>query len=281
MYSYSLIVLAIVIADFVFIKKPIVVFIVYIVLAILVGFTVNKFYIFSARRKIRKIKQKNINMHYQEIRDICSSNGGTSIRGVISITLIAVVCCLAILFVVGGPDSTLMENINKIFFNKDSDKDKDKDNKHIDEDYRGFISYDPDVVIKDEFSVLVPDVFVNESSSYNYYYKYYTDGDIFGSCRLKFGSVLGYSDSNQLISKMIDYYSTTYEIESPISGNKSTINNIDWTWFFYKSSNGIKYFYATMKDKKVYLFSYEIDDDSALSECEDYRETILNSIDDK
>ena len=43
--------------DFVFIKKPIVVFIVYIVLAILVGFTVNKFYIFSARRKIRKINK--------------------------------------------------------------------------------------------------------------------------------------------------------------------------------------------------------------------------------
>ncbi len=277
MYSYSLIILVIVAAVFVFIKKPIIVLIVYLILAIFVGFTINKIYISFAKRKISKIKQKNTNMHYQDLRDICSLSGGTSVRGVVSMALIVSVCFLAILFVSGGPDSSIMENINKIFFNKDSDK----DNKHINEDYRGFISYDPDVVIKDEFSILVPDVFVNESSSYNYYYKYYTDGDIFGSCRFKFGSVLGYSDSNQLISKMISYYSTTYKIDSPISGNKTTINNVDWTWFFYKSATGIKYFYATMKDKKVYLFSYEIDDNNALDECEDYKKNILNSIDGK
>mgnify|MGYP004677663341 CR=1 FL=1 len=283
MYSYSLIILVIVAVVFVFIKKFVIVLIIYLVLAALVGFTINKVYISFAKRKINKIKQKNTNMHYQEIRDICSVAGGTSIRGVISIALIVCVCCLAILFVIGGPDSSLKENIDKIFFNRDTDKDKnrDTDDGHINEDYRGFISYDPDVVMKDEFSMIVPDVFVNESSSYNYYYKYYTDGDIFGNCRLKFGSVLGYSDPNQLVSKMIDYYSTTYKIDSPISGNKITINNVDWTWFFYKSTNGIKYFYATMKDKKVYLFSYEIDDNSALDECEDYKKTILNSIDGK
>ena len=118
MYSYSLILLAILVAVFIFIKSPIIVFIIYLILAIFIGFTINRIYISSAKRKVNNIKQKNINMHYQEIKDICSLNGGTSIRGVISITLIVVVCSLAILFVVGGPNSSLKENINKIFFNK-------------------------------------------------------------------------------------------------------------------------------------------------------------------
>lgn len=277
MYSYSLILLAILVAVFIFIKSPIIVLIIYLILAIFIGFTINKIYISSAKRRVNKIKQKNINMHYQEIRDICSLNGGTSIRGVISITLIVVVCSLAILFVIGGPNSSLRESIDKIFFNKD----KNKDDGHTNEDYRGFISYDLDVVIKDEFSIVVPEVFVNGSSSYNYYYKYYADGDVFGSCRIKLGSVLNYSDPNLLISKMIGYYGTIYEIDSPISGNKVTINNVDWTWFFYKSTNVVKYFYATIKNKKVYLFSYEIDSDSTSNECENYRENILKSIESK
>lgn len=278
MYGYSLIIFIILITEMFFVKSLVIILITYLVLAIIIGFTINKIYISFARRKVNKIKLKNTNLHYGQLRDVCSLNGGTSLRGVFSIILIGIICIFGILFAVGGPNFNLKENLNKIF-NKDKDNDKDKS--HENEEYRGFISYDSKIKIKDEFSISVPDSFIDESSTYSYYYKYYAENDIFGSCRLKFGSVLGYSDSNHLISKMIKYYSKTYKIDSSVSGNKSNINNIEWTWFFYKTSSSTRYFYSTVKDKKIYLFSYEIDDNTILDECENFKMNILNSIESK
>lgn len=249
----------------IFIKSFVVTLVIYILLSVGVGLFINKIYINCAKKKINKIKLKNSDLDFYELRNVCSLRGGTSFKNVVYSILIIIITCGLFFVFNDGSINNLKENIVKMFSNK-------KDN--VDNKYNGFISYDSSIKIESRFSISVPEEFVNESSNYSYDYKYYVEDDIFSRCRVKLASVLGYSDSNELINKMFDYYKDSYEIDGFY---KINVNDLDWTWFSYKNSLGIRYFYATTLDKKVYLFSYEVDDGISIN-YDDYKIQILESI---
>lgn len=252
----------------IFIKNLIVILIIYILLSIGMGLFFNKIYIYFVKRKINKIKLKNNDLSFYELKDICSLKGGTDFRNVFNSILVIIVTCGSFFIFFNVSFNSLKDNIINLLSNI-VNKNDDKNNK-----YKGFISYDNTINIKTKLSIDIPDIFVNESSNYNYDYKYYIEDDIFSKCRIKLASVLDYADSGELINQMIDYYEDNYEVDGYYEIN---INDLDWTWFSYNNSLGIRYFYATVIDKKIYLFSYEIDSDDSI-DYDSYRIQILESI---
>lgn len=252
----------------IFIKKLIIALVVYVLLSIGIGLFINKIYIDCANKKINKIKLKNSDLDFYELRNVCSLRGGTNFKNVVYSILIIIITCGLFFIFNDGSINSLKENIVEVLSNIVNKKD------NVDNKYNGFISYDSSIKIESRFSISVPEEFVNESSNYSYDYKYYVEDDIFSRCRVKFASVLGYGDSNELINKMFDYYKDSYETDGFY---KINVNDLDWTWFSYKNSLGIRYFYATTLGKKVYLFSYEVDDGVSIN-YDDYRIQILESI---
>ena len=79
-------------------------FIVTLLLNILVGVFVNKIYVYSAKKKIAKIKIKNQQKDTSEIKTICSKKGGTSIGCIFLgflVEIILIIIALVILLAIG------------------------------------------------------------------------------------------------------------------------------------------------------------------------------------
>lgn len=85
--------------------------------------------------------------------------------------------------------------------------------------------------------------------------------------------IRGYSNSQNLINQMIEYYKDS----NPTPISQSTINGIKWDSFSKENELGKDYYYATIKNNQVYLIQYGIDKDTN-SECDSYRMQIINSI---
>ncbi len=75
LYGILLFIVNLIISSFI-IKNS---FIVSILLGIVVGFLINKVYLYYAKKKINKIKLENPQKSNEELKNICSNNGGTSV----------------------------------------------------------------------------------------------------------------------------------------------------------------------------------------------------------
>lgn len=68
-----------------------------------VGFLMNKIYLFYAKRKIKKIKKRNQGKEFNELKGFCSAMGGTSVKGTVLglLILFISVCifCFVVLFI--------------------------------------------------------------------------------------------------------------------------------------------------------------------------------------
>lgn len=237
-----------------------------------VGICMNKFYLSFAIKKINKIKFANQGKDMNELKRICASKGGTSISltilGMI-LEIILGVIILLILFFAG-----IISGIGKLFSNTKINIDHPSDTNVAEEaTYEGVLSYDTNFNIGDEFSIVVPSIFENESDTYSYEYEFDSNLGVFNSCEVSLGSVQGYTSSKNLIDQMVQYHTSDHLA----TVSQYTKNGIKWDWFSYQDSFGTQYYYATTKDDKVYLLSYEVQEDAS-NECETYRGQIIDSI---
>ena len=244
---------------------------------ILIALFVNKIYVSFANNKINKIKEKE--KSEEEIKKICKEQGGTSAIGIfigciIELLLTGIYVAIAI----------LVFGVNLLnFVNNQSQQDTNnvEENDYLFEDdyvpgvYNGTLIYE-DSIIKDEFTIKVPSVFTDNSfeNSYNFEYENEEETEeIFKKCGLSITAIKDFNDSQDLISQMIQYHKDN----NATSLKNETINNISWYSFTMKNDIGKYYYYATNKNNKVFLLTYEVQT-AADSKCETYKTEIINSI---
>ena len=254
-----------------------------LILNILIGLFVNKIYIIYANKKINKIKDENQGKTPQEIENICMNKGGTSGLYLFLGIIIELFVLLLMIFVL-IPLSLINQiqgTVNNLDLNLDTGNDIIIENTSPDE-FNGTLIYSSEVKIKDKFTINVPNAFQDNSYDFSYDYSYNAktndDGKIFTSCGVKLNAVEGFSSSYILINGMHNFHinnnSTSTDIEN------ITINNIMWSSIKIENDIGKHYYYATDKDNLVYLLEYDVQTDTD-SNCEGYRESIINSIQSK
>ena len=241
------------------------------IIFIAIGFLFNKFYLWYVEEKITKIKAKNPDKTIDELKEICQKKGGTSIPqaivGLITYTITAIIYVI-ILGLMGITTNLLIEFKDLFSAIKNSETTAENN------EYNGVTFTDTTIDIKSEFSIELPEMFIDNSESYSYNYLYSSDTGVFKNCEVNLYSLEKYNDAEKLINSMEKYYRENDKTTVPI---KSTINNIDWYWFSTDNAFGKEYYYSTYKNNKVFILEYKINT-NAPSDCSNYRQQIINSI---
>lgn len=241
---------------------------------ILIGMISNPLYRHFAKRKVRKIKRKNPNKSFEELREICIHKGGRSILSIfiwtaIYIAIVCVVAVISTLFKFSFSFFMLYMLLSLIPFAQTSTTTPTEN-----PIYEGILTYDTSVIMDDEFTMSVPSVFINNSDYYNYEYSFESGNGVFDECSAKLVKVDKFYQADNLISQMAQYYNSDTGFNTAFY---TTINDIEWYWFSNTASLGTTYYYATSQDNQLYLFTYE-EEENASTSCDSYREGILNSI---
>ena len=239
---------------------------------ILLGFFTNKLYLSIAEKKIKKIKNNNLHTDIEDLKTKCSYEGGTSIGNIFAGMIGGTIVLSLIILLLGFLGSDI--NFRNIYYSisgidptveSDSDLPKGKN-------YDGTFVYNSSIKILDIFKITIPDKFIKEDNEFSYSYKS-SDDNINSTCKFQFNALKMYDDDTKLIQQMNQYYIAFYP--SKVSNEK--INNITWNWFSFNDVQGKKYYYATLYEKRVFLFSYEVFEE-ADKDCEKYRDQIIKSI---
>lgn len=260
MFFYALCVFVLNIIIINFIKVPMASAIFHIIL----GLTVNKIYIFFAKKKIAKIKLENQEKTESDLKTICSNQGGGSIGFAILgllIQSILAILMVVMMFILGI--ASVFGNLFSIF---------GKGMMPSNGIYDGVLTTNPSIEMSQEFSMTVPPKFQNNSTSNEYLYKFSSNVGVLNECSVHLFVPEGYSDAQNLINQMAKYNS----VDNPPPVTKTNINNRDW-YSYSTNQFGKEYYYATTKNGKVFLLEYIVEKDTS-SDCEIYQNQIINSI---
>lgn len=265
MFGYGILVFLLSLIVLNLIKNPIVTF----AFNLIIGLFVNQLYISYANKKITQIKNQNQDKEQNEWKRICTEKGGTSIGTMLVgfILEIGITFLLIFLMLALGMTNAFGKTIFGFI------KQEQQSTNETNSTYDGIILTNIDVNIEEEVTLTVPSKFKNNSNEYSYEYEYTYGEEIFNACKFTLYVPSGYVDADNLIAQMSSYEGTT----NASSVSKTTINNLDWYWFYTDDSYNKVYYYGTTKDKKVLLIKYQIGRDVS-SDCETYREEIVNSI---
>ena len=289
LYGFVLSVIELIIVNFV---PATISSIITLVIMVLCGLFVNKLYVGYAKKKIEKIKLENRNKDFSSLKTLCMMNGGTSI-GKIFLGLLAeigVALVIGIIVAVVGFKNTANNFLNNLFSginssssnssnnnnnNSDNNNSSDSGKQKSDKKYTGgWISTDTSININNEYSIVVPSVFEDNSSSYKYDYGYESGEGVFDDCHFEMYAIEDYSNAENFITGMAEYDSSSW---NTYTVSQSYINNITWYWYETENAFGKTYHYATQKDDNVFLLEFEVEEDSG-STCEYYRSQVMNSI---
>ncbi len=256
------------------------------------GFLTNKIYLYFVKRKIAQIKLNNLNKNHYEIAEMCKRKGGTSIGKLLLAILIPIIFMIIFILIsillLGSMFGAFVTGFKDLNNNIQSSI-----NENVNEADKSFgYTFDETININNEFVITIPSGFENNSKPYSYEYKYVSEDSVFDNCRISMGVPqikMGipevnkeFANAEDLMNEMQDYFK-----ESNSSAvQKMTINNLDWyhvsmddsTWGGH--SFGKLYYYATTKNNKIFLLKYDISE-NAPSECENYRQQIISSIQSK
>ena len=261
MFLYGLLVFILNLFVLNFVKLPAI----NLIFNVLVGLFVNKIYLSYANNKINEIKANNQQRSLDELKVICLKRGGVSFGFLFLGFLVEFLVVLAIIIVFGiSIIGSALSSIVKGVFNSGNGT------------FDGTILYDTNVIIKDEFTVLPPLIFDDESDDSTYSYVIKSGEGIFDECRIFMGAVKGYKDASDFINQVAEYNKDS----NPTAVSTVSMNHVDWYWFSTDDSLGTTYYYGTTKKNKVYLLKYEIQN-NAVSECDSYRMQTLASIESK
>ncbi len=261
MFLYGLIVFIInfIILNFVKIEG------VWIIFNAIVGLFVNVLYTTCATSEIEKIKNNNKDKSLEELKTICSKAGGTSIGTIFIGFFVEIIISIAIVF--GMALLGIVSNYEYILSNFKIL------NTSQNGTYNGVTYIDSSIKIENEFTISIPDKFTNESNEYEYNYSYYSNKGVFNKCSAHLFAIEGFSDAENLINQMKAFYSDS----EPTDISKVSINNITWHDFSITNDFGKSYYYGTTKKNKAYILQYDVNIDTD-SDCETYKDQIINSI---
>lgn len=267
MFIYGIITYLIMLALMVFVKSVVV----NLVICVIFGFVVNKIYISFAVNKIEKIKKENPNKDLNELKSICASKGGVSVGNIFLgfLTNFAIGIIIVIISALIG-----ITSFAGSFFSEMLSAFKSSSNGQ----YNGVLIFDTSVKMQDEFLLTVPSEFNNNSSDQSYDYDITEINETgMSTCSLNFALPTGYKSAEDLIKQLSNYYMEDSTVSKVTSTN---INNIEWYTVSYEDSFGKTYYYATDKNNKVYLLTYELSGNPE-SACLQYKDSIVNSIESK
>lgn len=258
-----------------------------LVMMIIVGVFVNKFYLQEVSKKVNKIKTENSNSNGEVLLTICKFMGGTS-KVLLALGMYIMGTVTTIVLVIGMITGTInfFKNIpnNGNWSSSDTNKNQDnsdtKDDTSLDEEnytFDGGISYNTSVNINSLFNVTIPAGFEEDTfwGSKDYHLNYeLSSSTAFGDCSLELFSPLGYKNAKGLAQAMRDYYNKNSDTSEVLEENR---NNITWYNFSVTGSFSTDYYYLMNKDNKVFVYSYESGKYN-LNVCNSYKDTVLNSI---
>ena len=262
---FALIVFALELVAICIINQPLVLLGVFLVLAVLF----NKVYMVKSKKAIKRLRMKYADQYV--LRRMCAKRGGTNF-GFALVGIIFEVAAIFVLIFYGygrsitkylanfGIDISITDVILKVpLFSEGSEEPSS---------YNGIIIVDTDVKILDELNIGVarsfkPTVYNN---AYRLSYNYSDNTKRINKCSLKLVSVKKYNSSETLISQIAKHYgSTPDEI-------KNGWNNVKVT-----TKRGVTYYYSINKEDKVYLFTYD-EENNAPQDCDSYREEVFSTI---
>lgn len=240
-------------------------------------FITNKVYLIDAKYKISKIKGKMYGKNSQEILNACASKGGTSIGltvGGIAIEIVGIIIFLIVSLITGMASIFNVDFLNNLFSNVNiniipNSSSGEESNKTFD----GTLYFDVNTNITDKVAVNVPSVFEDESmDSHEYAYTYNSNpSGVFGDCSFSLSIVSNYTNAENLATGMAEYYNNNTNIIN------TNVNGINWYGLNYSSVYNTTAYLMEL-DNKVYLYKFEIGDDSDQAACNTYNEQIFNSI---
>lgn len=226
----------------------------------------NKFYLYYVRRKVKKIKLNNLNKDLPSLKKICEKEGGVSFSFVFLGILgeIAIVIIMTIFMFFLKINTPLSHFFTKIF---------EENKMYV---YEGKIQFDSNIKIGEEFSFAVPNKFKATNYNKNYYYNYEYGSGNSGKCRVSFGKIKGNISNKKLLNQIKKYYQNN--IVSDIK--EEQVNNLAWDWLIFENNNSSTNIYTTSKKGDVYFLEYIIEK-NAPKDCDNYKNQILNSINEK
>lgn len=266
-------------------------------------------YLKDVSKKVNKIKLKNSNLSNEELKNICSKKGGTSIGGVLlntfGIFVVLIVIVILLTFVLGASMFAMIfgalgsGNVEiKPSINNGQDVIMDDSSEDDSYDYVDD-SYDDNnsnqsangsceqlhkaIEYNKIFDITIPENFFESEYSrsnylgkeYSYYEYYYNKKDNIvqpGSCYFSLQEDVSNSASN---AKDLAVYRKDCQRGSEIK--EVTINNINWYTLEYEGL-GTNYIYITEKDGNIYEFQYNINEEKDYEYCRSGLDKVINSI---
>jgi len=216
--------------------------------------------------KIKMIITNNPNKTKDELKQICSKTGDTSILMVVLGYVVAIVISGIMLLL------TLMLGIGTIFTELLSDLKIEVDKSGNATEFNGIYMFDDSKKVIDEvFELEIPGEYSNDSSN-SHDYRYVTGPEVFDSCRFRFSLIDNYVSAKTFSEQMAIYYNGYNSVED------KKINNIYWKTFTTQDEMNTSYYYVVNIEDKVYLALYQIGYDVEKGICDTHHKSIISSI---
>lgn len=224
---------------------------------VFVALTFNLVYKLKGKLAIRKIKKRYPKATPNALRDMVTREGGAGVGyvflGILLELIITVVTVLILLKT--GVIKEIPSNI------------KDLANKHT------FPTItDTKTNIQSYYTVNIPDVFENKSSSYEY--RYVIEGEKeYSSCSFTLNEKINILGPEKLL-KVMNFFETW---SSSDTVERKEANNIVWYTYSAKNINEKTEYYMTEKDKNTFLIEYNVQKD-ANPVCEEFGKILIDSV---
>ena len=234
--------------------------IVSIVLAVIIGFIANPLYLNHVKRSVASIKEMNKDKSFEQLKEICHYQGGTSGVNVI----LAIVISFAISFAIVFGFLCLKINTTSLATIKDV---LNKYHIGFSAKYDGNVYADESVDIEKIINVNVPSTFKSDNTTFKYAGSY---SDVSSACDFSIVKVNNVISASNYISNMAKYYSIN-------NTDIKVLKSSDLDWYSIMVNN--TYYYATNVNNDVVLYTFKISNDAVNQKtCANYKDSILYTI---
>ena len=235
-----------------------------IVINIILAFSFNKLYLYHAKRKILSLEKRNKNATYEALRNLTLSAGGTKPSSAVfalSANVIISIITIVVMSISGGTLNGKLPNINiLVLLGKNPE-------------FKGELPYEENININNYYEIQMPSEISSSAT---------TDNNIIGgiktnpndnysNCHYKFNALKGYNDPKNLANQMAKYYN------SPNKPEELQINSITWYHITYENTGTVNA-YLTSRNKRVYIYEFREEQNANSTSCEEYNNSIINSI---
>ncbi len=238
-------------------------FIVSIILFFVVGVFTNQIYMIHVKGKIRKIKADNPNLSREELANLCSKEGGTSLGsvmlGILTVFVVSLVFELLGFQTVIDSFENLSTDNREDTVNPETNADTFIIPNDKDERLQNFDILDEMNIVLDTTNLIENSYIIDyrtnnfyRNSDSEYFYDFIHDSsndDTDYMCRAIFTKVRNYNSIEDIVAKL----SNDYEVLGV--GSVLNINNILFEYFCVYNDDDTYLFFAHEDNNEVYLYS--------------------------